>query len=121
MRLLWKAHGRASDPVPVLPRGRPAGAIDSPFGAQRPPADTPRFAVHASGGGNLLLCRGIRRAAVASGSDPARGRKLPSAAVVPGRSGPYSLRTLLAFQILSSSNDRSPSCLRKRPLYERPA
>src|SRR5437899_5933249 len=77
MRLLWKAHGRASDPVPVLPRGRPAGAIDSPFGAQRSPADAPRSAVHASGGGNLLLCCGIRRAAVASDSDPARGRKLP--------------------------------------------
>src|ERR1700693_2461338 len=100
MRVLREANSRASDAVPVLPRGRPAGAIVAPDGTQWTRTYAPRAALHASGGSCLLLCRWIRRAAVASGSDPAPGRKVPSAAAVPGWSGPDSLRVFLAHQIV---------------------
>src|SRR3981189_469210 len=102
MRLLRKAHGCASDPVPVLPRGRSAGAIDSPFGARRPPADTPRSAIHAAWGRDLLLRRRIQCAAVGSRASYACGDQLPVASGYSRGPRPDSLRILLAHQILDN-------------------
>src|SRR5207244_7050078 len=102
LRMLRQVYGGAFNPVPLLPRGRSAGAIVSPRGTERAGTDSSRPSLYAPRRRDSLFCRRVRQShsgPFASGR-PSTDNAIPHPAAFPRRPGGGILLPLSPLQLL---------------------